>query len=85
MMTREEAEVLLEQICELERNLAILAQTEESAKAFETQFHLSVHKALWLTKEAKREIKPSIRQVGNFIFTGPHHTDQNRVSYSNQV
>jgi len=45
-MTREEAEDLLQQICELERNLAILAQTEESAKAFETQFHLSVHNAL---------------------------------------
>ena len=76
-MTRDEAEVLLEQICELERNLAILAQTDLSAKAFETQFHLSVHKALWLVREAKREIKPPIRQVGNFIYTGPHHTDQN--------
>ena len=77
MMTREEAEVLLEQICELERNLAILAQTDLSAKAFENQFHLSVHNALWLVREAKREIKPSIRQVGNFIYTGPHQPDQN--------
>jgi hypothetical protein len=76
-MTRDEAEDLLQQICELERNLTILAQTEESAKAFETQFHLSVHKALWLAKEAKREIKPPIRQIGNFIFTGPHQPDQN--------